>query len=118
LEAIAASGQIELSVDHILPRVQGGVTTFENVCLACRASNEFKSTLTEAVDPLTGETVPLFHPRQQSWADHFAWSEDCTWLGGKTPVGRATVLALQMNRPVIVVARRRWVSVGWHPPTD
>jgi hypothetical protein len=33
-----------------------------------------------------------------------------------TPAGRATVVALNMNNPVIVEVRRRWVSVGWHPP--
>lgn len=114
----AVNSGIPLSVDHILPRVQGGPTTFENVCLACRPCNEFKSAVTEAVDPLTGRQVSLFHPRQQSWIDHFVWSEDASRIEGQTPVGRATVLALRMNRPIVVVARRRWVSAGWHPPQD
>ena len=109
---------ISLSFDHIQSQSKGGATSFENLCLACRACNEFKSDLTEAVDPLTGETVPLFHPRQQNWTDHFTWSEDGTYIQGITTVGRATVLALQLNRAVIVVARRRWVSSGWHPPVD
>jgi hypothetical protein len=34
---------------------------------------------------------------------------------GLTAVGRATILALNMNNTVIEDARRRWVSVGWHP---
>lgn len=109
---------ISLSFDHILPQSCGGATSFDNLCLACRACNEFKSNLTEAVDPLTEENVPLFHPRQQNWSDHFTWSEDGTQIEGITVVGRATVLALQLNRAVIVVARRRWVSCGWHPPVD
>ena len=67
---------------------------------------------------LTGETVPLFNPRQQCWAEHFAWSEDGTRVEGLTLVGRVTGLALQMNHAMIVVARRRWVSSGWHPPFD
>jgi hypothetical protein len=33
-------------------------------------------------------------------------------------VGRATVAALNMNHPLIVEARYRWVQVGWHPPQD
>ena len=114
----AVNSGIPLSVDHILPRVQGGATIFENVCLACRPCNEFKAALTTAIDPLTGDWVPLFHPRQQDWTDHFAWSEDGSRVEGKTAVGRATVLALQMNRTMVVVARRRWVSAGWHPPQD
>jgi HNH endonuclease len=114
----AVNSGIPLSFDHVLPRSQGGATTFENVCLACRSCNEFKSDLTMAIDPLTGEPVALFNPRQQRWAEHFAWSEDGTRVVGKTAIGRATVLALQMNRAMIVVARRRWVAVGWHPPED
>jgi HNH endonuclease len=109
---------IPLSFDHVLPRSRGGATTFENVCLACRSCNEFKSDLTAAIDPLTGNLVPLFNPREQNWAEHFAWSEDGTRVVGQTAIGRATVLALQMNRAMIVVARRRWVAVGWHPPED
>jgi HNH endonuclease len=109
---------ISLSFDHIEPQSRGGATSFDNLCLACRACNEFKSNLTEAIDPLTGETVSLFHPRQQNWNDHFTWSEDGTQIEGTTDVGRVTVLALQLNRPVIVAARRRWVSCGWHPPLD
>jgi hypothetical protein len=37
---------------------------------------------------------------------------------GLTAVGRVTVLALDLNQPNMVRARRRWVMVGWHPPKD
>ncbi|NJN85615.1 MAG: HNH endonuclease [Leptolyngbyaceae cyanobacterium SL_7_1] len=114
----AVNSGIPLSFDHILPRSKGGMTVFENVCLACRPCNEFKSDQIEATDPLARETVLLFNPRQQHWADHFEWSADGTRVEGLTPTGRVTVLALQMNHATIVVARRRWVSSGWHPPVD
>ncbi len=104
--------------DHITPTSKGGETAFENVCLACSACNEFKADSTHAVDPLTGETVPLFHPRAQRWSDHFAWSADTTRIEGTTPVGRATVVALRMNNPIIVTARGRWSLLGWHPPAE
>lgn len=113
-----ANSGIPLSFDHILPRSKGGRTTFENVCLACRTCNEFKSNLTAGTDLLTGESMALFNPRLQTWADHFAWSEDGTKVEGLTATGRATVLTLQMNHAAIVAARRRWVVNGWHPPTD
>lgn len=74
--------------------------------------------MTEGDDPLSGEHVPLFNPRFQPWADHFAWSPDGTRVVGLTSVGRATVVALRMNNPVILAARSRWVAVGWHPPAD
>ncbi|AGP35333.1 hypothetical protein [Sorangium cellulosum] len=60
--------------------------------------------------------MPLFNPRLHRWSDHFTWSVDATRVEGVTPSGRATVIALRMNRPTIVAARRRWAEVGWHPP--
>lgn len=113
----ANTGQ-PMTVDHILPHTLGGETAFENLCFACRRCNEFKGSITRAEDPLTGKAVALFHPRQQNWADHFEWDETGTLLIGSTAVGRATIVALNMNNPVIVDARRRWVSVGWHPPSN
>lgn len=111
----ANTGQ-PMTVDHIVPEVQGGPTTFDNLCYACRRCNEFKRSATTARDPLRDEFVPLFHPRTQTWSDHFAWNVSGTHVIGLTAVGRATVLALNMNNEVIVDTRRRWVSVGWHPP--
>jgi HNH endonuclease len=113
-----ANSGIPMTHDHIQPLSKGGETTFENVCLACRSCNEFKSDLTEAIDPLTGETLSLFNPRGQRWSDHFVWSADGTRVEGLTSIARATVVCLRMNNPVIIVARRRWVISGWHPPTD
>lgn len=107
---------IPLTIDHIVPVARGGATRFENLCLACRTCNEFKATAVAATDPLTQETVSLFHPRQQRWPDHFAWSPDGAKVEGRTAIGRATVVALRMNGALIVAARRRWCAVGWHPP--
>lgn len=104
-----------MTYDHIQPISKGGETIFENVCLACRSCNEFKGNSTDAVDPMTGETMPLFNPRIQEWTQHFVWSPDGTMVEGITTIGRATVVRLRMNNPVIVVARRRWVISGWHP---
>jgi len=105
-----------MTVDHIIPQAQGGLTTFDNLCFACRRCNEFKGSATTACDPLTNEIVPLFHPRTQAWSEHFAWDASGTRVIGLTAIGRATVVALNANNEVIVDARRRWVSVGWHPP--
>jgi len=113
-----ANSGIPLTVDHIWPLSRGGQTIFENLCLACRICNEFKTDRTDAEDPLTGDTYPLFNPRTQNWADHFTWSADGTHVEGLTAIGRATVVALRMNEAVIVGARRRWVVSGWHPPRD
>ncbi len=109
---------IPLTIDHIQPISKSGLTCLENLCLACWSCNEFKASRTEAEDPLTGELVPLFHPRLQGWSDHFRWSPDGIRVEGLTQTGRATVIALRMNREGILSARRRWVMVGWHPPEE
>ena len=62
------------------------------------------------------EDVPLFNPRKQIWAEHFAWSEDGTKIIGLTACGRATVVVLQLNNLIAVMVRREWVTAGWHPP--
>ena len=105
-------------LDHIIPAAAGGQTVWENLCVACHSCNEFKGAQMEAHDPQTGQRVPLFHPRQQLWIEHFRWSEDSSAIIGLTPAGRATVAALNMNHPTIVEARHRWARVGWHPPQD
>lgn len=105
-------------IDHLLPESQGGPTVRENLWLACRRCNEFKGARSHATDPLTGVPAPLFNPRTQSWAVHFAWSEGGIEIIGLTATGRATVEALRLNNEVIVAARALWVQAGWHPPKD
>ena len=109
---------LRMHVDHIVPEAVGGPTTAENTCLVCFSCNVAKSSHQSAVDPVSGERVPLFHPVQQRWRDHFVWSEDHTQIVGVTASGRATVDALRTNNPTVVRARRRWVAAGWHPPRD
>jgi hypothetical protein len=60
--------------------------------------------------------VSLFNPRRQRWQDHFAWSEDTTMVIGLTPVGRASIIALRLNRPEAVNLRRVLFGIGEHPP--
>lgn len=107
---------VPLRVEHITPVAAGGRTARDNLWRSCRPCNELKGAQTAAVDPETGENVPLFNPRAQRWYEHFVWSDDGSQAIGLTPTGRATVVALQLNRPLLVSARRRWVAVGWHPP--
>ncbi len=107
---------VEMEIDHIIPASAGGRTVLDNLCLACTSCNAFKRDFQVAIDPETGEQVSLFNPRLQVWTEHFAWSEDGTSVNGQTPLGRATVQRLRMNRTVIIAARYLWVQAGWHPP--
>jgi len=76
------------------------------------------NTKTEGRDPVSGESAPLYHPRQQRWRDHFAWNDDFTLVIGLTPIGRATIEALQLNRDGVVNLRRILYAMGEHPPAD
>lgn len=107
---------LRLQIDHIIPEAQGGLTVLENLCLACFSCNRAKAAAVVAVDPVGGQVIPWFDPRQQRWQEHFRWSADGTEIVGRTAFGRATVMALQMNNARIVGARSLWVQAGWWPP--
>jgi len=67
--------------------------------------------------------VPLFNPRQQSWADHFTWAVDGQRILGITLIGRATCDRLDLNDErredaFIQKARQKWLDGGFHPPVD
>lgn len=102
--------------EHIIPLSAKGETIFENLCLACPSCNRYKASRQTALDLITQEEVKLFHPHQQLWTENFAWSEDATEIIGLTPVGRATIYALKMNRPQLTRVRKMWVKLGEHPP--
>ena len=107
-----------LEIEHLIPRGRGGSDEEGNLWLACRLCNNFKADQVSARDPETGQMVALFNPRQQRWAEHFVWNPRRNQDSGKTPCGRATVIALQLNNIVAVTVRRYWVQAGWHPPRD
>lgn len=107
---------VAFEIDHIIPKSAGGETSPENLCLSCPTCNRHKATRLTAQDPVSGEEVPLYHPVRQTWGEHFVWSDDGARVLGLTPVGRATVEALRMNRLAIVRLRRHWAVLGLHPP--
>lgn len=109
---------VPMDVDHIIPEVLNGPTEEENLWLACSLCNSHKGDRVTAVDPATSEVVRLFDPRRQRWGEHFAWADGGALIVGLTAVGRATVVALNMNRAPLVRSRRLWMSAGWHPPAE
>lgn len=110
---------IPFEIEHIIPIANGGTDEEGNLWLACSVCNGHKADKMQAVDPDTGEPVPLFNPRSQNWHEHFQWSEDAIYILGLTPVGRATVDTLHFNdNERIIKLRRKWIAAGWHPPKD
>jgi hypothetical protein len=103
-------------VDHIIPRALDGQTVSENLCLACPVCNNAKRAQLTGREPRSQRRLRLFHPRLQSWNEHFRWSNDSSVIIGSTATGRATVAALKMNQPRIVKIRLIWASLRLHPP--
>lgn len=105
------------TVDHIYPRALGGRTVPDNLGWACFGCNGRKHVKTNVKDPATQFSVELFNPRQQNWSEHFMWNADNeTQLVGITPCGRATVIALDLNRSGVMNLRKLLMLVGLHPP--
>jgi hypothetical protein len=100
-------------VEHILPSSKGGLPELHNLALACPTCNLHKADRLESSDPDSGTTVRLFHPRKDRWQDHFEW--DGYRILGKTPVGRATVLQLDLNHGRRILIRQAEERFGLFP---
>lgn len=108
----------KLEIEHLLPLAEGGTDDEENLWLACRDCNSYKSSKIYGFDKKTGQEVKLFNPRTQNWREHFKFNENQTKIIGKTICGRATVSALRLNEEQAVKARGLWMEAGWYPPKD
>lgn len=102
-------------VEHVNPTSRGGADEASNLALACRACNARKGDADAARDDETGDTIPLFDPRSDRWAEHFEYDPDSGALRGLTAVGRATVAQLDMNHPLQLTARVLWVQLRLFP---
>jgi 5-methylcytosine-specific restriction endonuclease McrA len=110
------------TVDHVIPKSLGGSNALDNIALACRRCNERRYNFVASVDPETQAIVPIFNPRQQKWSDHFVWLNQGIVIEGKTPIGRATCLRIDLNdscypeEDSIRATRQFWIKTGLHPP--
>jgi hypothetical protein len=103
-------------LEHIQPISKDGSTTLDNLAWCCPSCNLHKSDRTVAADPDTQEYVPLFHPRQMVWQDHFEW--DGYTHHGRTPTGPATIVVFQINNPRRVRIREAEERFGLIPPSS
>ena len=121
LELLSAN---RFTIDHIVPRSLDGSDDINNLALACRRCNERRYNFVAGIDPQTQEIVPIFNPRQQQWAEHFAWTNDGTVIAGTTPIGRTTCVRLDLNDlrypedDSIRKTRQLWTRTRLHPPAS
>lgn len=105
---------LAFEVDHVIAEHHLGPTKSQNLCLACFACNRHKGPNVAGVDPATKKIVPLFNPRRHKWSWHFRW-EGAVQVG-RTPIGRATVVALKINLDHRIDLRQGLIDEGIFPP--
>jgi hypothetical protein len=108
-----AGQEAAFHIDHIVPMSSSGRTELTNLALACVSCSLRKGARRSGIDPETREAAALFNPRQMSWRLHFRW--DGVRVVGLSPVGRATIDALQLNRLLAQAIRREEEIQNRHP---
>jgi len=100
-------------IDHVIAAQHRGPTVADNLALSCLRCNSRKGPNIASLDPVSGELVRLFHPRQDRWSDHFEWSGPR--LIGLTGIGRATAELLAINHPDAILLRESLIEEGIFP---
>src|SRR5262245_28947050 len=101
---------LNFQVEHVIAEKHGGPTESENLAFSCIYCNSYKGANLSGIDPVTREIVRLFHPRRDSWENHFRWED--AMLAGRTAIGRATIEVLRINNPTAVALRRLFIRAG------
>ena len=100
-------------VDHVFAEKHGGNTVEANLCLSCAICNRYKGSDLCSIDPLTGDVVTLFHPRRDTWLEHFKLIG--SMIEGVTPQGRVTVKMLHFNDTERLRERSILIRLGKYP---
>ena len=104
---------IPFVIDHITACQHGGQHVLTNLALSCLHCNRFKGSDIASRDPRSGELVPLFNPRVESWGEHFAI--DGGAILALTATGRATERLLKFNLAERVEVRETLSQAGRYP---
>jgi hypothetical protein len=103
-------------IEHIIPKIKNGTDELDNLAFSCSGCNGHKYDYTDGYDAVIGELAQLYNPRQQLWVSHFVWSIDFTEIIGISPIGRATIDRLYLNRQGVINFRRVLRAMNLHPP--
>jgi len=101
---------VTFHIDHCVPESRGGATIFDNLALSCPGCNLAKGARLD--DPrVSAESAELFNPRRYDpwilgWHLNFELVRNTGVIIARTPVGTATIAALDMNSPSRVFARQ------------
>lgn len=101
---------IPFEVEHIIPLKHRGLTEAANLALACFYCNRYKGSNVAGVVGPGVTVVRIFHPRTDSWNEHFAW--DGPTVLALTDIARATISVLRINQPNAVAIRHVLMTDG------
>jgi hypothetical protein len=101
-------------VEHVIPRVHGGLSDSSNLALACPSCNLHKADRTVSRSYPSAVEVAYFNPRTDVWTEHFEWDDYI--LIGRTEVGRVTIRALDLNHERRIRIRQAEQLFGLFPP--
>jgi hypothetical protein len=106
-------------VEHIVAKQHGGLSSPDNLALACWSCNLKKGPNLSGIDPTTNQVTALFHPRRDDWHQHFlpvigALMPLGIAIRGLTPVGRATVQVLGLNDDMRQLIRYELWNEGFY----
>jgi len=91
-------------VDHIIAEKHRGPSVESNLAWSCFYCNTYKGPNVAGWIAETGAIVRLYHPRKDTWSDHFQWNGPM--LVNRSDVGSVTIDVLRMNHPDALAVRR------------
>lgn len=98
-------------VDHVISEKHLGTTEADNLALACPTCNLLKGSDIATYIPALDETVRLYHPRRDVWAEHFKLTPSGLLIA-YTHEAMGTVQLLELNHPDTVSIRAVLAEVG------
>jgi hypothetical protein len=99
-------------IDHITPIAAGGRTVAENLALA-RVSCSLRKGRARLQLIQTQAMKFCYTIRDATSGPRISHGKECVMIG-LTPTGRATVNALDLNRPLILAIREEEAALGRH----
>lgn len=82
-------------IEHIISEQHRGNDEIGNLCFSCPYCNMYKGPNIAGLDPLTEMLTRLFHPRNDTWLEHFEFQG--ALIVGISDVGRTTATLLNFN---------------------
>jgi hypothetical protein len=98
-------------IEHIISHQHGGQNHISNLAYACSWCNWKKGPNIATILNDKGILLPLFHPRNDAWLDHFMITDGI--ITGKTDIATGTIRLLDMNTPELIMERVELTAAGY-----